>query len=351
MEDTYNKLITRFQEIETQLQDPLIASDTQKLKILSTEHSDLQPKVTLIKQLKETEHSLIEASSLISDPELGEMAQTEQLILSEKKIQLENEIKKALLPQDPRNRKNIILEIRAGAGGNESSLFAGELFRMYSRFAEKNNWTISIIDKNQMELGGFKEVIASIKGKNVYNYLKFESGVHRVQRVPSTEKSGRVHTSTATVAVLPEAEDVDIIIESKDLRIDTYRASGAGGQHVNKTESAVRITHLPTGVMVACQSERSQSQNRERAMMLLRARILAEQEKKLDKERGDARRAQVGTGDRSEKIRTYNFPQDRITDHRIHQSWNVVENIMEGNIEEIINALQEELNKKLLALT
>jgi peptide chain release factor 1 len=349
MQDIITKVKKEYNEITTELNNPDIASDPQKMIFLNKKRSELEDAITKIDKYEKITTSMRENAEIInneSDAELKQMAMEENLKLSTKKETLEKELEILLLPKDPNDAKNVIVEIRGGAGGDESALFAANLFRMYSRFAENNNWKVSIIHSNTTGIGGYKEIIFEINASNnsepVYKYMKYESGVHRVQRIPETEKQGRIHTSTATVVVLPEVEEVDIHIEPKDLRIDTFASSGPGGQSVNTTMSAVRITHLPTNTVVSCQDGKSQHKNKAQAMKVLRSRILQNKQEKHAKEIGDERRSQVGTGDRSEKIRTYNFPQDRITDHRIKQNWSGLENILDGNLREIITALQEE---------
>ncbi len=329
----------RYHELGKLLSTPDIISDREKFQSYSKELGDLKELYDKSQAYRKTLKEIEDAKILSKESEMKEVAEAELKKLEARKQKLEKEIEFLLIAKDPYDEKNIIMEIRAGTGGEEAALFAGSLLRMYLRYAERSGWKTEMISSNPTGLGGYKEVIFNIIGKGAYSRLKYESGAHRVQRVPETETSGRIHTSAATIAVLPEAEEVDIKIESKDLRIDTYRASGAGGQHVNKTDSAVRITHLPTRVVVACQDERSQLQNRVKAMKLLRTRILEAAEESERKKRTAARRILVGTGDRSEKIRTYNFPQGRVTDHRIGFTIHRLEGVLDGDLDEIIDAL------------
>ena len=308
----------------------------------SKELSELEPVVARIDELRDAERARDEAAGLLSDPEMQELAETELRELKDRIPALEHEIRVALLPKDEADERSAILEIRPAAGGDEAALFAAELFAMYQRYAALKGWRFEILEYNDTELGGLKEGIAEITGRNVFARLKYESGVHRVQRVPATEGQGRIHTSTVTVAVLPEAEDVDVQVDEGDLRIDVYRASGAGGQHVNKTESAVRITHLPTGIVVAMQEEKSQHKNRAKAMKILRARLYEQQRAAMHASRAADRKAQVGTGDRSERIRTYNFPQGRVSDHRINLTLYKIDRVMQGELDEFIEALTAE---------
>ncbi len=342
MKDKLAQIIARYNELEALLADPAIISDPERLKDIAREHRQAHAIVPKANQFLSLLEQLDEHNIIIDgdDDELKGLAAAELPELEQELTDLENELKVLLIPQDPNDDKNTIVEIRAGTGGEEAALFAADLFRMYSRFAERNHWSRDIIASNNTGIGGFKEIIFSMKGTAVYGVMKFESGVHRVQRVPKTEAGGRLHTSAATVAVLPEAEDAEINIKEADLKIDTFRASGAGGQHVNKTESAIRITHVPTGLVVICQDEKSQHKNRTAALKVLKSRLLAQEKGRLAKERADARKSMVSTGDRSVKIRTYNFPQGRITDHRINFTSYKLENVMDGDLNEIIEQLK-----------
>jgi peptide chain release factor 1 len=335
-------VIARHEELGNILADPDVMNDHNKLKVTAQEHSQLAPVVLKGQQYLVILQHIADDQEIIDgdDAELKEMAQEEILELKDKKIDLEEELKIMLIPKDPNDDKNTIVEIRAGTGGDEAALFAADLFRLYTRFAERNNWKREIMQMNDTGIGGYKEIIFSVIGKGAYGFMKYESGVHRVQRVPKTEAGGRVHTSAATVAILPEAEEAEIEINEGDLKIDTFRASGAGGQHVNKTESAIRITHLPTGLVVSCQDEKSQHQNRLLGMKVLRSRLLAQEQDRLAQERASARKSMVSTGDRSAKIRTYNFPQGRITDHRINYTAYNLESVMDGDIAELIEQLK-----------
>lgn len=345
-------LVKRHQELSSLLSTPTIISDQNRFRDLSKEYSQLEPIVNCYQQYLVAERDLIAAEEMQSskDTDFSTLAEEEIKQLKPKLEELEKEITILLLPSDPNDKRNIFLEIRAGTGGDEAAIFAGDLFRMYAKYAEKRGWRLEILEESVTERDGYKEVIARISGQEVYSRLKFESGAHRVQRVPVTEAQGRIHTSTCTVAIIPEVEEIDSIdINPVDLRIDTYRAQGAGGQHVNKTDSAVRITHLPTGTVVACQSERSQIQNKARAMALLKARILNDAQEKIRMEQAETRRNLVGTGKRAERIRTYNFPQGRVTDHRINLTLYNLNYIMDGDLDPIIEPLMHEHQADLLA--
>ena len=329
----------RYEELNKKISDPEVIARQSEWKELMKEHSEIEDIVMKYREYKKVKKSFEDAKEMLSDPDLAELAEMEMLEAKDLMPKIEEELKILLIPKDPNDDKNVICEIRAGAGGEEAALFAGTLFRMYSMYAEKRRWKLEILNENETGLGGYKEISFMITGKGAYSRLKFESGVHRVQRVPDTESSGRIHTSTSTVAVLPVVEDVEIEINPADVKMEVFRASGAGGQHVNKTSSAVRLTHIPTGMVAECQSERSQLQNREYAMRLLRSRLYEIELRKQETELANERKSQVGSGDRSEKIRTYNYPQGRITDHRIGMSIFQMENFLNGDIDEMVDNL------------
>lgn len=335
---------SRFENLEIQLSDPSVIADQNRWRALSKEHAELAETVATYRQYKAAKAAADEDRAILGDhaqEELHELAKEDLRSREEDMAQLDRTLHILLIPKDPNDEKDVILEIRAGTGGEEAALFAADLLRMYLKFAERKGWTAEITDENETELGGYKEVTCMIHGKNAYSLLKFESGVHRVQRVPDTESAGRIHTSAVTVAILPEADDVDIDVNRDDLRIDVYRSSGAGGQHINKTSSAIRITHLPTGMVVTCQNERSQRQNREKALQILKSRLYAEALYEAQAKTAADRKGQVGSGDRSERIRTYNFPQGRVTDHRTKQTLYKLDQFMNGEMDDILNGLIE----------
>ncbi|MCI7200744.1 peptide chain release factor 1 [Megasphaera elsdenii] len=351
--DKVQAVENKFMDLEQQISDPSVIARQDEWQKLTKEHASLMPIVETFRKYKDITSTIDGDKEIIDDPDSDDdliaMAKEEMNGLTKEQADLEEQLHILMLPKDPRDDKNVIMEIRAGAGGDEAALFAGDLFRMYMKYIEKQpGWKTSIISSNAPELGGFKEVVFSVEGSGVYGKLKYESGVHRVQRVPVTEAGGRIHTSTATVAVLPEAEDVEIDLNMDDVRVDYFRASGAGGQHVNKTSSAVRMTHIPTGMVVECQDERSQLENRAKALRVLKARLLDQAQQKADAELTEERRSQVGTGDRSERIRTYNFPQGRVTDHRINLTLYKLDNILNGDIDEFIQALAEARRAELM---
>jgi peptide chain release factor 1 len=352
IESKLDILVDRYEEIGLLLSDPSVIGNQEKFRALSTEFSEIDQLVSNYKTLISKKNERIELSLLMedSDPEIKSLAMSEDLGLGKEISDLENVLQSLLLPKNPSDKKNVFLEIRAGTGGDEAAIFAGDLFRMYSKYSETLGWKVQILSNSDGDHGGFKEIIARIEGKNVYSKLKFESGAHRVQRVPETESQGRIHTSACTVAILAEADERDEIeINKNDLRIDTFRASGAGGQHVNKTDSAIRITHIPSGIVVECQDERSQHKNRARAMGVLQSKLISTRDEAADAEMSQHRKLLVGSGDRSERIRTYNFPQGRLTDHRINLTLYKLSEIMEGALDEVLSALSSEFQAEQLS--
>jgi peptide chain release factor 1 len=340
----------RYQELEDNLGQPELARDPGKLRELTQELATLRELITVYRAWKQTGGSIVENEELAgdADPEIRELAKAELAALQARRSEFETELKQLLMPRDPLDQKSVVLEIRPGPGGEEAALFAGDLFRMYTRYAQGRGWSVEIISLSDGDGGGVREVIASIAGPAVYGRLKYESGVHRVQRVPTTESQGRIHTSTATVAVLPEADTADIQIDEKDLRIDRFRAGGPGGQSVNTTDSAIRVTHIPSGLVVQCQDEKSQHKNKAKAIKVLRARLFDQEQQRIDSERAAARKGQIGTGDRAERIRTYNFPQNRVTDHRVGFTLHQLDRVMEGEIDDLVEAVSTQLEAQVL---
>jgi len=340
--DRLEEIENKYNDLERQLSQPEVHGDRQRYAELARAHAELSDVMTALREYREARREAQEAVDMLreeQDPEMLDFLRDSLEAAEGRSEELEQKIKILLLPTDPRDEKDVIMEIRAGAGGEEAGLFAGDLYRMYTRYADRRNWKTELLSSSPSELGGFKEIIFSVRGKGAYSKMKYESGVHRVQRIPVTESGGRIHTSTATVAVLPEAEEVEVTIDPADLRVDVFRSTGPGGQSVNTTDSAVRVTHVPTGVVVSCQDEKSQLQNREKALRILRARLLRTEQERQQREQAKERRSQVGTGDRSERIRTYNFPQGRISDHRIGLTVYRLEDVLDGDLEEIIEAM------------
>lgn len=352
LEKKLKTLVHRYKELGGLMSDPDVISDQNRFRELGKEYAELEPVVQCFTRWQQTVEAIANAKEMLQedDKDMVELAKAELDELAPQLPELEDELQILLLPKDPNDERNVFLEVRAGTGGDEAAIFSGDLFRMYSRYAEQKKWRVEVVSANEGEHGGYKEIIARIEGQGVYSQLKFESGAHRVQRVPATESQGRIHTSACTVAILPEIDEVDgYDINSNDLRIDTFRASGAGGQHVNKTDSAIRITHIPTGVVVECQDERSQHKNKARAMSLLQSRLLAAEQEKQAREQAQARKSLVGSGDRSERIRTYNFPQGRVTDHRINLTLYKLDEVIEGSLDDVVQPLVRELQAEQLA--